>query len=112
MLIMEKHERRDLPIRSKIEMAEDVGKIISSLHRGERSTADLLIEDLKVKAIYLDETIQQDVLSFAEQVQFQYDYDPWHKVTLEVVQAADRLIESLGFSAKFSEDRSRTPKSF
>ncbi len=98
---MKKYIKGDLPIRSKIEMADDVGKILSSLHRGQRDLSDQLIEDLKVRALYLDDDIQQDVLIFAEQVQFQYDYDPWHKVTWEVVHAADRLIESLGFSPKF-----------
>lgn len=56
-----------------------------------------MLEDLKIRSIYLDEEIQQDVLMFAEQVQFQYDYDPWHKVTIDIERAADRLIEDLGF---------------
>ncbi len=89
--------KNELPIRSKVLMAQEIGEIIQCLHRGQRSLADLMIEDLKSRAIYLDEEIQQSVLQFAEQVQFQYDYDPWHKVTLDVQQAADHLIEDLGF---------------
>lgn len=94
---MKKNPSHELPIRSKLMMAQEIGEIIQCLHRGQRSAADLMIEDLKIRSIYLDEQIQQDVLIFAEQVQFQYDYDPWHKVTSEVERAADRLIKDLGF---------------
>ena len=94
---MDFHLKRELPIRSKIEMVENVGKIIACLHLGQRKKADLLIEDLKARSIYLDEEIQQDVLMFSEQVHFQYDYDPWHTITPEVQKAADRLIDALGF---------------
>jgi len=94
---MDKHHSRELPIRSKLEMAKEIGQIIHCLHTGQRSTADLLIEDLKTRAVYMDEEIQQGVLMFAEQVQFQYDYDPWHRMTGEVQKAADQLIETLGF---------------
>ncbi|MCC6128081.1 MAG: hypothetical protein IT584_02645 [Chlamydiae bacterium] len=94
---MKKLPTDELPIRSKKEIAEGVGKIIHYLHTGQRSAADLLIEDLKVRSIYLSEDIQRDVLIFAEEVQFQYAYDPWHKVTTDVEKAADKLIEDLGF---------------
>lgn len=94
---MKRLPTHELPIRSKKEIAEGVGKIIHFLHTGQRSSADLLIEELKIRAVYLDEAIQRDVLVFAEEVQFQYAYDPWHKVTSEVEKAADRLIEDLGF---------------
>jgi hypothetical protein len=94
---MKKRSTNELPIRAKVEMAKDIGEIIHFLHTGQRSAADLLIEDLKIRSVYLEETIQQDVLIFAEQIQFQYDYDPWHKVTGEVQKAADKLIEDLGF---------------
>jgi len=94
---MDKHYSKELPIRSKLEMVQDISKIIQYLHRGERSAADLLIEDLKTRSIFMDEQIQQDVLSFAEQIHFQYDYDPWHTVTTNIQKAADKLIEDLGF---------------
>jgi hypothetical protein len=94
---MKKHPSQELPIRSKIEMAKEIGQIIQCFDRGERSAADLLIEDLKTRSVYMDEQIQQKVLMFAEQVQFQYDYDPWHKMTSDVQRAADKLIEELGF---------------
>ena len=95
---MTKRHPNELPIRSKKEMAEEVGEIIRFLHTGQRSAADLLIEDLKIRSVYLEEPIQHDVLIFAEEVQFQYDYDPWHKVTSGVQKAADKLIEDLGFT--------------
>ena len=95
---MKKPPSHELPIRSKVIMAQEIGEIIQCLHRGQRSAADLLIEDLKSRSVYLEEPIQQSVLMFAEQVQFQYDYDPWHKVTADVLLAADKLIENLGFN--------------
>ncbi len=94
---MTKHPSHELPVRSKLDMLEDIVQIISHLHVGNRSAADPLIDDLKIRSIYLNEKIQQDVLIFAEQVHFQYDYDPWHRVTPEVQKAADRLIQDLGF---------------
>ncbi len=93
---MRKHSFRDLPVRSRIEMLEDVSKIIHYLHTGQRKAADLLIEDLKTRSMFFDEEVQQDVLIFSEHVQFQYDYDPWHKVTPDVQRAADKLIHDLG----------------
>lgn len=97
---MNKHPSHELPIRSKLEMLDHIVQIIHYLHTGDRKTADRLLDDLKVRAMFLDEQIQQDVLIFAEQVHFQYDYDPWHKVTADVQKAADRLIEDLGFYRK------------
>ncbi len=87
----------ELPIRAKLEMLDDIVQIIHYLHEGKRASADPLIDDLKSRAIYLDDQVQQDVLMFAEQVHFQYDYDPFHKVTADVQLAADRLIQTLGF---------------
>ena len=89
---------RELPIRSKTEMANDIAQIIHCLHRGQYTGP--LIENLKARSTFLDERVQQDVLIFVEQVQFQQAYDPWHKVTPEITLAADRLIEDLGFYLK------------
>ncbi len=71
--------------------------IIYHLHNGQRALGDPLINDLKTRSLLMEDKIQQDVLMFSEQVQFQYDYDPWHKVTPEVQEAADHLLEDLGF---------------
>ena len=94
---MTNHPSKELRLRSKSEMAKDIAEIISCLHHGHRSAVDLLIEDLKTRALFFDENIQQDVLVFIEQVMFQETYDPWHKVTAEVQKAADKLLEDLGF---------------
>lgn len=91
------HPSKELPIRSKLKMLDDIVQIIHYLHTGARASADPLINDLKTRAIYFDEQIQHDVLVFSEQVHFQYDYDPWHKVTPDIQKAADRLIADLGF---------------
>lgn len=95
---MENNFHRELPLRSKLEMAQDVVGVLQCLHRGERSHADLLLEDLKLRSVSLDESIQQHVLIFAEQVQFQYAYDPWHCITQEVERAADQLLQDLGMA--------------
>jgi hypothetical protein len=68
---------------------------------GKRKEAELLIKDLKIRASALDPQIQQDVLMFCEQVLFQYDYDPQHKITIDVKKAADKLIEDMGFGINF-----------
>lgn len=95
---MNKYRFNELPIRSKVEMMQDIVETVAALHKGDRRNADRLIEDLKTRSTSFSEDIQQDVLIFAEQIYFQYDYDPWHKVTNEVRQAADKLIDDLGFS--------------
>ena len=96
---MDNENFRELPIRAREEMARDVVKIIRNLHRGKPELATPLIQDLKARSLHLSDQIQQDVLIFAEQVQFQYAYDPWHKVTEEVSQAADRLLAHLDLRA-------------
>ncbi|MBI5272973.1 MAG: hypothetical protein HY861_03215 [Chlamydiia bacterium] len=94
---MDYNQFHQLPIRSKREMANDVAQIIYCLHFGKNTSVNLFIEDLKTRALLLDPQIEQDVLMFVAQVQFQYDYDPWHKVTQEVQRTADKLLEDLGF---------------
>lgn len=101
---MHKHPAKQLPIRSKVAMLECIGQIIHYLHTGERSKADPLIDDLKTRSLFLNDDIQRDVLIFAEQVHFQYDYDPWHKITPDVQKAADQLIHDLGFFLKLEKD--------
>lgn len=92
-----KHPALELPIRSKLDMLDDIVQIIRYLYEGDRKAADLLIKDLKVRSLFLEEAIQRRVLIFTSQIHFQYDYDPWHKVTPEIQRAADQLIEELGF---------------
>lgn len=94
---MKNNISHDLPIRSKLKMLDDVVQIIHYLYTGDRAEADALIDDLKARSTYLDEQIQQDVLIFSEQIHFQYDYDPWHKVTPDVQRAADKLLNDMGF---------------
>lgn len=87
----------ELPIRSKIDVAQEIGQIIYCLSLGQQSKVNALIDELKNRSIYLDEKIQGDVLVFAEAVQFQLSYDPWHQITPEIERAANQLIEDLGF---------------
>jgi hypothetical protein len=94
---MHKHLFYELPIRSKLTMLNDIVQIIRYLHMGIREPTHSLLHDLRARALLLDEQIQHDVLAFISQIEFQYDYDPWHKITPEVQMAADRLIEDLGF---------------
>lgn len=95
---MKKHPALELPIRSKLEMVDDVIQILHYLQDGNRKLADPVIDDLKIRSLFLDEQIQSDVLVFSEQVHFQYAYDPNHNVTPEVEKAVDKLIEDLGFT--------------
>ena len=97
---MPNHPAHELPIRSKLQMLDDIVQIIYYLHTGQRKAAEELLEDLKTRALFLDESIQHNVLIFAEQVCFQYDYDRNHNVTVDVTRAADNLIKELGFSPK------------
>ncbi len=92
-----KHPSRELPIRLKIEMAQAVASIIKSLHEGQDSSLHMMIDNLKAHALFMDESIQQGVLAFSEQVLFQMVYDPWHAVTIPIENAADQLVEELGF---------------
>lgn len=97
---MKKYPGLELPIRSKIQMVEEIVQILKFLHEGKKGEADPLLDDLRLRALFLDEEIQKGVLIFSNQVQFQYSYDPFHKITPEVEVAADRLIEDLGFNLK------------
>lgn len=87
---------RELPLEAKNKMATDIAKIIRNLNNGILDKAD--IRDLKARSVHLSEEIQQDVLMFIEQVEFQHAYDPWHRVTKEVTKAADRLVRHMGLS--------------
>ncbi|MDE3056215.1 MAG: hypothetical protein KGI80_05975 [Verrucomicrobiota bacterium] len=96
---MNKNSSHETPFRSKLEMLKDIALAIEALHSGSRVEGDAALKDLKGRALFFDSSIQNDVLIFAEQIVFQYDYDPLHLVTHEVEKAADRLIEDLGFRA-------------
>ncbi len=87
----------ELPIRAKIDVAQEIGEIINCLTLGQQSVVNALIDKLKNQSIYLDEKIQGDVLVFSEAIQFQLTYDPWHQITPEIERAANQLIEDLGF---------------
>jgi hypothetical protein len=90
--------KKQLPIHSKKRIADGVEEVLHCLHTGQRSATDLLLEGLKSDSLYLEDPIQQDILKFAEAVQFQAVYDDWHRITPEVEEAANRLIEDLGFT--------------
>ena len=92
---MKKNKKKTKPSRSKKNIKKDVAQIVDYLHNGERSLGDRCIDELKTHSINFNEKIQQDVLMFVDQSYFQYDYDPWHKVTPEVQKAADRLLRDL-----------------
>ncbi len=93
---MNPHLSHELPFRSKLAMVEDIRAILGCLNRRER--ADVWIEDLKARSVFFDEDVQQAVLMFSEQVQFQSAYDPVYGVTAEVERAADKVVEWLGFT--------------
>ncbi len=96
--------KKQLPIRAKIEIAEKIGQILECLHKGQKPETNILIAEVKSRALFLEDPIQQDVLMFAESVQFQMAYDPWHKVNKEIEAAANKLIEDLGFTPPPEEE--------
>jgi hypothetical protein len=89
-----------IPLRAKLDIVQEIAEVICLLHKGDQEAADKILKEMKIRSIFLDEEIQRNVLIFAEQVDFQYDYDPWHKVTPDVQRAADQLINSLGLNLK------------
>ena len=46
--------KKELPIRSKIEMVGEIQQIIAYLQEGDRSAALPLIEDLKARSLFLE----------------------------------------------------------
>lgn len=97
---MEKDFSKTLPFKSKLEMLKDVATLIEALHRGKNIKEEAAFLDLKTRALFLDEEIQQAVLIFIEQIAFQQVYDPEHLITKEVEKSADQLIEKMGFFLK------------
>jgi len=91
-----------LPIRLKLGIINCIEQIVHNLHMGKDLTP--YIEMMKRNALLLDEEIQRDVLRFVEIVQFQAVYDPFHRLTQEVQNTADRLIEDLGFVPPKNEE--------
>jgi hypothetical protein len=89
---------RELPIQAKKEMAKDIAEVILCLLQGRHRNAMTLINEIKSRAVHLPENIQHDVLIFAEQIEFQFAYDPWHTITKDITRAADRLLSDLGVS--------------
>ncbi|MBX7066406.1 MAG: hypothetical protein K1X28_04165 [Parachlamydiales bacterium] len=94
---MIKHPALQLPIRSKLDMLNDIVQIVCYLHEGNRKEGEKYINDLKLRALFMNQEIQNCVLVFTDQVHFQFNFDPWHKVTSEIQHAADHLIEEMGF---------------
>lgn len=94
---MTKHPAIQIPIRSKLDMLNDIVQIVCYLHEGNRKEGEKYILDLKMRALFMNHQIQNCVLVFTDQVHFQFNIDPWHKVTPEVQKAADLLIEQMGF---------------
>jgi hypothetical protein len=86
---------KKLPIRLKVELIESLREIIVCLHEKRIFEMDRLAEEIKKRALFLEEEIQGGVLRFIELVQFQGKYDS--VITEEIQQEADRLIGGLGF---------------
>lgn len=78
-------------------MIKDISEIVQCLYSGQASATNLLIEDLRKRSLFLDDQIQQDVLMFIEQLEFQKLYDSSLIFTKNIQLAADKLIEDLGF---------------
>jgi hypothetical protein len=96
-LEMKKPPFKEKPLQLKAAIAEDVAEVIHCLHYGLISATNLLLDDIKSRALLTDEKIQQKTLKFSEQVLFQFAYDPNHAVSKEVETAALDLLDELGY---------------
>jgi len=72
-----------------------IAETIHRLGNGEFSKLDPLLDKMKSASESLNDKVQEDILDFIQQVEFQKDYDPEHLITKEIKKAADRLIRDL-----------------
>jgi hypothetical protein len=81
-------------MKDKEEILDTIAQIIHSLVEGNLSSIDPLLDLLKTQTISLKD-LQEEVLDFIQQVEFQKDYDPQHLITENIQKAADILIKSI-----------------
>lgn len=89
---------KELPIRSKLLILSKMSKIFEAMHQKNGDLSAHLVEDLKTHALFLEESIQQEVLSFGEQVLLQTQGTSSYCISKELHQATNCLIESMGFT--------------
>lgn len=82
-------------MQSKEYIFNTIAKIINNLGQGNFKKLDLLLDNLRKKTSSYDSNIQEDILDFIQQIEFQKDYDQNHLVTKEIQEAADKLIINL-----------------
>jgi hypothetical protein len=87
---------KELPIKSKLQMLEDIAEALHLFQQGEKAKLEAVLQNLKVRSVYLEEPIQQATLIFIEQVLYHFGYD--RLLDAELQRSADRLIEELGFT--------------
>jgi len=81
-------------MKDKKDTLDTIAQIIHSLGEGKLSSIDPLLDLLKKQTSFL-ESLQEEVLDFIQQVEFQKDYDPQHLITENVQKATDRLIRAI-----------------
>ena len=79
----------------KEDILKIIGEAISALGHGYIEQIDPLLDKLKEKSSTLSDKIQEDILDFIIQIEFQKDYDYQHLITKEIQEAADKLIKDL-----------------
>lgn len=81
-------------MNDKKEILDTIAQIIHSLGEGELSSLDPLLDLLKIQTLSL-KTMQEEILDFIQQIEFQKDYDPQHLITENIQIATDKLIKRI-----------------
>lgn len=82
-------------MKDKEYILNTIAEIISNLGHGNFTELNSLLDSLREKTSYCNEHIQEDILDFIQQVEFQKEYDLEHLVTKEIQESADKLIKDL-----------------
>lgn len=78
----------------KTDILNTIALIITFLGEGKISSIDPLLDLLKNQTSSLQD-LQESVLDFIQQVEFQKDYDPQHLINTNIQESADKLIREI-----------------
>jgi len=82
-------------MKDKEYILKTIAEIIVRLGHGNFTEMDSLLDSLREKTSSCSVSIQEDILDFIQQVEFQKEYDLEHLVTKEIQESADKLIKDL-----------------
>lgn len=79
---------------NKEDILNTIAQVITALGEGKISSIDPLLDLLK-KQTCTWEGLQECILDFIQQVEFQKDYDAHHLVNNNIQKSADKLIREI-----------------